>query len=54
MCWASVAAARLVGWVGVARLVRLDCGDWSGWTAAAGAARLFRLGWCGWSVRLGR
>lgn len=41
--WASVAAARLVGWVGVARLVRLDCGDWCGWAAAAGAARLVRL-----------
>lgn len=33
----------LVGWVGVARLVRLDCGDWCGWAAAAGAARLVRL-----------
>lgn len=33
----------LVGWVGVARLVRLDCGDWCGWAAAAGVARLVRL-----------
>lgn len=35
--WASVAAARLVGWVGVARLVRLVRRGCSGWAGAAGA-----------------
>ena len=36
--WASAAAARLVGWVGVARLVRLDCGE----AVPAGLVRLER------------
>lgn len=40
--WASVAAARLVGWVGVARLVRLDCGGWCGEAVPAGLVRLER------------
>lgn len=56
VCWASVAAARLVGWVGVARLVRLDCGDWCGWTAATGLAglrRLVRRGCSGWAGAAG-
>ncbi|WP_294686098.1 hypothetical protein [uncultured Bifidobacterium sp.] len=35
--WASVAAARLVGWVGVVRLVRLVRRGCSGWAGAAGA-----------------